>query len=270
MQGGKTLQRRSVADDPTKGAFTSIILPNAGSLVYPVLGALRQPRQATRVFANVSFGWDSIGSGSVTANGNNPATWTHGIVGNAVLASLHVLSVGGGPTGITAEVGGATPGSGSAMTEVLHATYAGPIFNNFATLYVWQLFGGPTGTQTVRILGSNWASSATWTANSISYNNVGSIGTLASGSGGGNVSQAASSVAGELVVSFMANTDLGHSADSGFTAFNGTTRDNRYVTTGPNQQPLLIGELPGAATVTATASGASDCPWEAALVPLHR
>ena len=32
MQGGKTPQRLSAADDPTKGAMTSIILPNASSL----------------------------------------------------------------------------------------------------------------------------------------------------------------------------------------------------------------------------------------------
>ena len=185
--------------------------------------------------------YDATGAGKEQSSGAT-AAYSHTIAGNAILCAVETKAA----SGVTAKVG-ATP------VNVLATVNTGT-----ASVYLWVfgLVDPPTGAQTINLAGLG----ANTSANSVSYKNVTSIGTAvtATGASGATETVTASSAPGKMVFNAMAM--LNNSAP----AYNQTQRSLLF--TSGTDYPLLLGDAPGASSVTF--SCASSAAWAAVAVPL--
>lgn len=204
----------------------------------------------------LAVSYDATGAGAAGTGTANTQSWAHTIAGNCVVMGLTCqVNQSTLPT-LTAKVGT------TAMTRLDSSSY----YVTTGGFYIWTLLFGllnpPTGAQTVSIA----AASATefWAANSVSYNNVGSFGSVVSAHGGATAPAiSASSAARQMVFSVIGGWE------NNFTSGNQTSRWNSPLNAGASGvKPTFIQDAPGAATVNVTASPAQTTGWGALTVPL--
>lgn len=195
--------------------------------------------------------YDATGAGG-SVNGAIAGTmsWSHTISGNAVVAAVSLQS-SLSTTTVSAKVGS------TAMTLL----GTGPQFTSsgfYISVVLFGLLNPPTGTQTLSATmssGTNYCE-----ANSVSYRNVAAFGSSVSGSG--TSSAPALSVA----------SGVHQMVAEAFTTFNtnptGYTQTTRYsLNVASPARPFLIGDAPGAPTVSFSAA-ACDL-WSAIAVPMQ-
>jgi hypothetical protein len=186
--------------------------------------------------------FDAAGAGYNA--GGASGSWAHTISGNAVLVGV---ACSANPP--TVKVGT------TSMTSLGTPINLGGSFNYF----IFGLLNPPTGAQTIAVTNGSLFTNG----DSVSYSGVGSIGTYATTSGSGTtISQTVSSASGQMVFHVC-----GKNLDGTFGAYNQT---QRYSGGTPgNSPPLLMGDAPGAGSVsfTVTISSTSWMSLAALLIP---
>lgn len=193
--------------------------------------------------------------GAAYAGISSTPSWLETIAANAaaILVGANINSASA-PATLTATVG-STP-----MT--LLQNLAMP--SGGGRVVIFGLLAPPTGSQTVTIsIGSHGSGSVFTAANSASYINVSSFGTVATNTGTGTaLSLSVPSSAGQRVFQIF-----GNAVSSGsLSGYNQTSRYNQPYTSGTNF-PTVMGDAAGAATVSFSATGSSGA-WAGAGVPL--
>jgi hypothetical protein len=196
--------------------------------------------------------FDAAGAG--WGGGGSPS-WLHTINGSAVaLPVLFYAPTSTMPT-ITAKIG-TTP-----MNLLGGWTAAGGYANdgsNWLYLPVFGLLAPPQGPQTISIS----MPSGLVTANSLSYKNVSSFGTLAKASGlSTSFAVSASSAAGQMVMN----------AFGGYTGtLSGYTQTQRYLQqwVSATNIAMVAGDAAGAPTVNFAATCSSSAGWGGITLPL--
>jgi len=179
-------------------------------------------------------------------------SWNHTITGNCVLAAINLEVYGSTPPTTTAKVGSIP------MTQLGFITnYAVGTYCYSAALF--GLLNPPTGVQTVSITSSISTYSA---ANSVSFNDVRSFGSVVTSSGNGGIASVSAAVAPGARI-FNAMFNAGWPTVNTFTGYNQTSRYNTTY----NYNGLLLGDAPGGPqgfSAGLTMSGY----WAAMAVPL--
>jgi hypothetical protein len=203
--------------------------------------------------------FDAVSGGHTDSGfGNASATWSHTASGNsqAVVVGLRWSQTGGlGNATRTVTYGGTT------MQSLGVVGLAGEATNAVAAVFV-EFFGvrnPASGAQTISVTVARGASSVSLEACSISYAQVSGFGpptTPVSGTEAGtSMTQPVSSAANEMVVQMFGTASgaiTGYSQTPRFTSANG----------------LLVGDAPGAATISFTASRASGADYAGVAVRL--
>ncbi|WP_374023922.1 hypothetical protein [Mycobacterium sp. HNNTM2301] len=198
--------------------------------------------------------FDAAGGGNNGAA--NPLSWSETITGNAVLVLGSVLS--NTLTGITATVGSASmnqlPGSPFYVGSNLY-------------LFAFGLVNGPTGTQTIAVDFAGGVSNGS-AADSLSYNNLAGFGTPVTNNAasGTAISVSAASAPLNMVAAVMSSAG---STASSISNFNQTIRYTHATVSG-GSRATVIGDAPGAPTVTFTGTAPGSSAWGAMAVPLLR
>jgi hypothetical protein len=196
----------------------------------------------------MAIAFDAIGGPANNTGNSWTASWQHniGATANCIIVAQAVTTQGG--------LGIPTVG-GVSMTLL-----AGPFnfINTFGQQWIalYGLMNPPTGNaKAISVTNGSFAGYGT-TAASVSYSGVFSMGTGITAQGTGNAcSVTVPSRTGDLVVAAMtAVTNTGTT----ITAFNGTSRVNAASVSpgGYGAFPLLIGQIAGASSVTATGTAA--------------
>jgi hypothetical protein len=200
--------------------------------------------------------YDATGTG----NGSNSSilNWTETI---STLATAIVVTTAWQDTG-AADTATAKVGSTS-MTQlgIIHIADSVNADNDYIAMF--GLLNPPTGSQTITTTITT-AAFYYQTANSVSYKNVSGFGTAVTNSGTtASMSVSVPSAVGQMAVAAFTTGSVIVAASS----FNQTSRYSTAGVGGTND-PLLIGDAPGASTVsfTATMTGASS--WVGIGVPL--
>lgn len=187
--------------------------------------------------------------GSGTGSSGATMSWSHTISGNALIVAVSLES-GSTTTTATAKVG----------TTSMTLLGSAPNFNNsgyYARVVLFGLLSPPTGSQTITVTTSGGANYLE--GNSVSYTNVTSFGSVVTGSG--------TSSAPALSVSSAANQMVVESFTTWSTNPSSYTQTSRYsLNINSPYRPFLIGDAPGASTVSFSA--ASSDYWSAIAVPL--
>lgn len=207
-----------------------------------------------------------VGAG-VTVSGAAAAagSYSHTIAGNAVVGIVCSASTTN-PNVVTMKCGASTsmPQIGSAL---VYDTASGI----FLQLGVFGLLTPPTGAQTMSIV--NTGPGSTWyalTANSLSYNNVASFGTLQTASSGG-ASSTALSHAVTSAVNHMVVQAFGKNTTTVSTALNQTSRWNiagAPASGGSSASNVPIQDAAGAASLTFSATASENPIWGSVAVDL--
>lgn len=218
------------------GAFTLDAVPDIGMT-------------GTGVMPPAEVTYNATGTGNARS-GNGALTWTHNATGDGRAVVVAVSVVGVNPTASAPTYGG------QPMTQL------GVIGHNNTTngrTYLFGLLNPPTGNQTVSVNVSATLLAA-GSGNSVSYNGVASFGAVAT-SFGSNASPAltASSAPNRMVAQAF-----GFGAAS-LTSYNRTQRYSNISTTGR----IVVGDTPGAASVTFNATLGGSIAWSGIAVNLH-
>jgi hypothetical protein len=192
--------------------------------------------------------FDSAGTGGTTRPGTSSvASGTHtATAGATVLVYVNIVTPNANQSGVTVTYGGTT------MTQIDTANYLGQWAVSGATGYSWisafKLSNAPAGAQTVTVTGSSPQGIA---FESVSYRNITTVGSLQKVviPTGGALSQTVTSATGHIVSQSFSR---GTSPYGGASAYSGTVRVNK--TSGSPYLPFVVGDTPGAATVTITAT----------------
>jgi hypothetical protein len=206
------------------------------------------------VTAQPSF--DAVGAGKTgTAT---TLTWSHTITGNAVIVGGNILEHTSTSPTLTAKVGSTSMTSIAKLSPIL-STATGWYF----TVFAFQLLNPPTGAQTMTL--TLTGTSPDTAVNSVSYSNVSSVGTPTQDShttATTSASTTVSSASNQTVVYVYGNGTTGT-----LSAFNQTQRYYQpYVASTCN--PALIGDAPGAASVTFSLTQSASGNYGAIGVPL--
>lgn len=226
--------------------------PVTASTLFPALWTMPIPwvTQIGATPAGVSY--DATGAGS--SNYTSSWSWLHSISGNAILVGIAAYGTFNPPT-ITVTVGGV------AATQL---GYAVQLYgSDYLTVFTFGLLNPPTGSQTIVV--TSGSGQLYCAADSVSYYGVFSFGTAVTASDPATTTAAlsASSATGQMVFNAMGCIDKSGS----LTAYNQTTRYT--IAASANNEPVLIGDAPGAATVNFSATVASGATgWAAIAVPL--
>lgn len=191
--------------------------------------------------------YDATGGGSGVVG--TSTSWTHNIAANAVTLSGYLQATN--TTAVpTANVGG------TSMTLLGVSPKYGPTAGYYFWSFIFGLLNPPTGNQTITISASTAAAVG---ANSVSYKNVGSFGTFTSTQGTSSAPVlSVPSAPGQMVVETFATWSTNPS---------GYTQTSRYTqNVNSPARGLLVGDAPGASTVSFSASSCDE--WTAAAVPL--
>jgi hypothetical protein len=211
----------------------------------------------------VAVTFDASGAGKLCAGGvaltdatGTAITWSHTITGNCVTAWMAFFDSVAGTPAFTTTCGG------KAMTQLgMFATANGTITSFTCCVVGWIVLNPPTGAQTVSITPTAPAASTfSYHANSASYAGVGGFGSVATAFGNSTALSISGIVSGtgHMVSNFFADGDGGGNGTlSAYTG--GTSRTNDACST-TNAADFIIGDAPGAATVSisATASAAHN------------
>ncbi|MEZ0366820.1 hypothetical protein ACAG26_24405 [Mycobacterium sp. pUA109] len=195
----------------------------------------------TAVNPNVAY--DATGAGSHASA--TSLSWTH-VIGSTANAILVAASAQNTSSSVTAS---ATAG-GTSMTLLEALTFYNLSTFSYYRLYVWGLLNPPNGSQAVTI---TMSASSALAANSVSYIGVGSFGTVATNAASSaTASLSVPAATGDIVFCALASV----AENSSFSSFNQTSRWNQA---GVNNTCLatVIGDAPGASTVSFSASQAS-------------
>lgn len=235
--------------------------------VSPSFGMTASTREAASVHVGVTPGfspaasgispvsYDSTGAGA-GVSGTTAATlsWAHTITGNAVVVALTMQS-NLSTTTATAKVGT------TSMTKLGNSAQFTNGSGYFVSVVLFGLLSPPTGSQTVSVTmnsGTNYC-----VANSVSYKNVSSFGSVVSNTGASSVpALSVPSGTGQMVTEAFTTWSTN---PSGYTQ---TSRYSQNVNAfGGASRGFLIGDAPGASTVNFSA--ASSDQWAAIAVPMN-
>jgi hypothetical protein len=190
-------------------------------------------------------------AGSVTS-----LSWSHTISGNAIIVSLIALRASTTPPTVTVTVGG----TGATQLGSV-ADYWPDGTGNFAHLFLFGLLNPPTGSNTVAV--SSSASLVSCGGNSVSYKGVAGFGTAVTNTGTSTSgSLSISSTPGQMVAALFSDTTL-----TSISSFNQTQRFLQAFASGQSLL-YLLGDAPGASTVTLTTTFGSSTTWAGIGVPL--
>lgn len=220
---------------------------------------LTKQRVTPDALGTVALLYNQTGATSYTANGSHNAA---GGANNVVIAYMNV-SHGTQPLptlSVIYDPGGAN----LAMTQVPSGDA------NATTLDVvaFYLFNPPAGAKTVAytISGANTTQAYYATCNTVSYNDVGSIGTPVTAVNTASSAMSLPSV--PITLDGMVSMMFGTSVNSGsaISAFNQTQRFNEAAASASIY--ALIGEALGAPTVNFTATAPSSTHWGGLAIPM--
>jgi hypothetical protein len=245
---------RQTAPINTSGSITPAGLLSSEAFGTPtiVLGAAQL--RPTGIPSGEAFGtlslnpvvFESVGAGNSTSTGN--PTWTHTINGNMLMVGVTT----GLASGVTATVGS------TSMVAVGTPINIGVFPDTYC--WVFKLQNPPQGSQTIT---ANIGASNANAANSVSYKGVATVGRPVTASGHSNSPTVSTpSAAGQMVFNLITN----NMTDAAFASYNQTQRSYSHVS--GQSPPTLIGDAPGAPTVTFTATNSSSQDWAAVAVPL--
>lgn len=203
---------------------------------------------ATQVWS-ASAAFDAIGAGGSCYASDATITWDHDNSGDAVVVAMSLESNVSG-TSASMTYGG----------EPMDPLGASPVYTNapwHVSVVLFGLLDAPAGTHPV--IATMDSGTDYCVANSVSYSNVGSFGTVVTGSGAAsppslNVPSGSGQRALYAVTTWQTNPS----------EFNQT---ERYLTTlAKPARPFLIGDAPGAASVNFSAALCDE--WTAIAVPI--
>lgn len=188
------------------------------------------------------------------AGASNPLSWSETVSGNGLLVLGSVLS--STLTGITATVGS------TSINQLPDSPFS--VGSNLY-LFALGLVGGPTGAQTISVNFIGGVSNGS-AADSLSYNGVTGFGAPVTNSAATGTAMAVSATSSprQTVAAVMASMTSSTSSISGF---NQTTRYTHVTVSGGNRA-TVIGDAPGAPTVTFTGTAPSSAAWGAMAVPI--
>lgn len=194
--------------------------------------------------------YDATGGGSNVVSSTPSLTWAHNISGNAIIVCVSAQATNT-TAAATAKVGT------TSMTQLGASAKFGPNSGYYTWSIIFGLLAPPQASQTISLsLGSGAAFLA---GNSVSYNNVGSFGTVVSSTG--------TSSSPALSVSSAPRQMVAETFTTWNTNPTGYTQTSRYsLNAGSPARGFLIGDAPGAATVNFSAVSCDQ--WAAAAVPL--
>jgi hypothetical protein len=188
------------------------------------------------------------GSTSVTS-----CSWAHTITGNCLVVVMDNFDS-------TSAFGTDAVTVGSTTVPLLgtpESYDSGP-----EILYVFGLLTPPTGPQTIHFNATGSSGTLLPSGNSLSYFGVTGFGTLARTSGTGTaMSQTVTAAVGQLIVQAFGNGQ----AASLSTPYNQTQRWSAFPA---SSVATIIGDAPGAASVSFTATGNVTGPWGGIALPL--
>ena len=207
--------------------------------------------------APVAF--DAVGAGTTgggTASKSVTYSHTIGAGANCVIVGAGVLATAAAT--FTAKVGT------TSMTQV--GAFLFETASNDGYVVLFKLLNPPTGAQTMTFAVSGGTDYIA--VNSVSYANVGSVGATATTNSGTSTSASltVSAAPNDMVVQVFAANNSGVPALS-FSAYNQTSR---YNVTGVNSVNIgtLMGDAPGASSVSFTSTVSTSSTWGAIGVPL--
>ncbi|WP_142256617.1 hypothetical protein [Mycobacterium colombiense] len=204
--------------------------------------------------------FDSIGAG---LSGGQSGSWTHNVGANAkavIIFGMWYSNTGSGNASVSfGGVGVPVKASNGGYGNTTWGGGSGYYTYHFAWAMLNPATGSVTGAYSIPG-GTGWAMSI----NSITYNNVSSIGTGVSGYGAGTAASHTTGVTpsrGQLLAQGFAQ-NVGPT--TGFTQYN---QNQRWKSTAGYS--LLIGDAPAAASVPFTALAPAAGPdWSSLVVPL--
>jgi hypothetical protein len=216
------------------------------------------PVQATTLAAQVTFDGYGLG-GSNTGTGTATATWSHTAVGGSTAAVVVGVqwthNIGFGAPTRTATYGGTAMASLGVIG--LNNTPLNALTGSYQEFF--GLLDPPAGAQTVSVTVSrNGAISVAVAASSVSYLEVSAFGPAASVAGseaGTSLSQTVNSAVNEMVVHMF-------SASGVIGSYNQMVRFNDEA------NGFVIGDAPGAASVSFTATRASGVDYAGSALRL--
>jgi len=197
--------------------------------------------------------YDATGAGNNTAFATTCA-WSHTAAARAtVLAAF---------TGLDGS-GAASPTISSVTYGSLNMSLVGSVFlNNTSSsgeLFVYSLFGAPSGSQTITVTATG---NSVFTANSVSYLNVRTLGAAVTTFGSGSsVSQSAGLRGASGVFSAFGSFNTSYSSIAG-----GNSRYNAMNASGTS---VCIQDLLSPASVTFSANLSASDSWSGLLVTLN-
>lgn len=199
--------------------------------------------------------FDAVGD---TYGGNSTVTWNHNITGNAVVAFANVNINGNTSATVTATCGGTAM---TALGQVNNFYSASPSGTNL-TLYAFGLLNPPTGTQAIALTVSP---SHIVSANSLSYYDVGSFGTVSMISGPGLMRHNMFSTGPRTIVQAFSTYN---GANSGY------TQTQRSLIPVNSYSPLIMGDANAALANNQPAlqfsvSNSAGSNWASIAVPLN-
>jgi hypothetical protein len=216
---------------------------------YPVQSAFTPNPQDIDVF------FQAAGAGNSAVNvsgGTQNITWTHTATGPVlayVNAGTHTS------LSITVSYGGVSmPQLG---TSVVYINSGGTIY----TLAVFGLLTPASGSQTVSATATG-ATNARIIGDSVSYSNVSRFGTVVTTSGSGtSLTQSVSSTPGQMV-------SQAFGAGNTTTTLSAYNQTSRFSGNQGGLVPLQIGDAPGAASTSFSATLSTSAAWAGIAVPL--
>jgi hypothetical protein len=191
-------------------------------------------------------------TGAATTGYGASFSWAHTVVGNCLVVGLDAQATSFYPQ-LTVQVGTKT---------MQQAGPANLYYSSGGTLilsYLFVLLNAPTGSQTITVTSDQNIYLA---GNSVSYNNASGFGAPAITNGvSASASQAVSAAVGQMVPQVFG------SSASNFSTYNQTQRYKVNAVGGVNT-PFLMGDAPGASTVTFSSTLAASDSWGSTAVPL--
>lgn len=240
-----------LADAPAdSGSSTAVSAYSAVSYGQGTIGT------ALTTNSPVTVAFDAVGGGVYWA-GTTGGNWNHTIAGNALVIFGTMWYSGGFTLGWNI--------NGQAITPTLTSQL---YFNNgyyFGSSWCWTLLNPPTGTVNIACSVTSGNGPIQITMNSVSYTNVGSIGTPITNTGSSTT--ATTNAAGLISTGRIAHA-FGSDGTNTFTSYSQTQRYNQGYHAS-DARPLVIGDAagnPSGVTFTAASSPAVD--YTAVTVPL--
>lgn len=223
------------------------------------------------VVAQTPVSFDTVGAAgyyfTAGATSTYTVTGTHSAAGGS--KNVVLLFVDAETNGQTAAATITATYNGVPMTALTVWNYGDDGSGDFGNIAAFYLFNPPTGTQNVATTVSTTAAGDYFiTANTVSYNNVGSLGSIVTNfSTDGSVSPTLTVPnATNGMVSMMFGDP---SAAGGFGTFSGFNKTSRFNnTTDSVGAYMMIGDAKNTPNITFTASQSWSLPWGAIGVPL--